>query len=104
MDPALRAMLHDTVTIAPLTGRDVYGAVAYGVPMSRPARIQQRMVTLFTGGGRQVVPETKVVLDGDVPLPEGFRMTMPDGTQPPIQGVETYTDELGTVDHYTLLL
>lgn len=97
-------MLQDTVQIAPLTGRDVYGAVTTGVAVSRPARIQQRMVTLFTGGGRQVVPETKVVLDGDVPLPDGFVMTLPDGTQAPIQGIETYTNEQGNVDHYTLLL
>jgi len=104
MDAALAALLTDTVTVASMTGRNEHGELTYGTPVSRPARIQKRMVTLFAAGGRQIVPQTKVVLDGESPITEDDLLTLPDGSTPPIQGIETYTDAAGAVDHYTVLL
>jgi hypothetical protein len=104
MHAALREMLTDTITVAPVLSRDAYGVTTYGPAVSRPARIQRRMLTLFGATGRQIVPSTKIVLDGDVPISDMDQITLDDGTQPPIQGIETYTDEQGNLDHYTVLL
>jgi hypothetical protein len=104
MDAALKAMLTEVVTLAPVTGYDAFGVATYGAPVSRLARIQKRMVTIMGTAGRQIVTQTKIVVDGDYPILETDQLTMPDGQQPPIQGVETYKDAQGLLDHYTIVL
>ena len=100
MQAALRAMLTDTVQVAAVLGRDPYGVVQYGVPVERPGRLRQRMVTVFLATGRQVVSETKLYVDGTPPLQGDEQITLPDGQVLPVQGFETHHDEHGNVDHY----
>src|SRR6476660_3106144 len=104
MDPTLRALLTDTLLHAASTGRDAYGVQTFGTAVARPGRIQRRMLTLFTASGRTIVPETKIFLDGNAPIADSDRLTLPDGTMAPIQGVETHVDEFGAIDHYVIIL
>jgi hypothetical protein len=101
MDPISRALLTETFLHAVATGQDAYGVQTFGTPVARPGRTQRRILTQFTAMGRQLIPQTKVFLDGDVVITEGDRLTFPDGSAPPIQGLETHLDEFGRVDHYT---
>ena len=102
MDAALRAMLTDTIQVAPVLGRDPYGAVQYGPATTRPGRLQERMVTQWLATGRAVVPETKLYLDGTPPLDGTEQITLADGRTLPVQGFEVYQDEFGAVSYYCI--
>lgn len=104
MDAALAAMLTDTVQVVALTGRDVYGAATYGVPVPRPARIQRRFITQFGATGRQVVEETTLFFAGDIVMQGTERLILPDGSHAPIQGFAPKPDETGAIHHYEVKL
>jgi hypothetical protein len=106
MDPALLALLTDTLLLAPLTGRDTYGKPIYGTARARKGRIERRMKTVITATGLELVLETRAFLDAEGDVTDTDQLTLPDGTTAPIQGVETVTDPFqgGQVDHYVLYL
>lgn len=104
LDPALREMLTETLLIAPFLERDEFGVASYGPAVATPCRIQRRILTAFTATGRQLIPETKIFVDGNAVITTASQLTMPDGTSPPIQGLQVSKDEHGVLDHYTIFL
>lgn len=104
MEPAQRELLTETLLVAPQIGPDDYGVHTYGTAVAYPCRIHRRMLTLFTGSGRQLVPETKIYLDGDAVVSEQSQITLPDGTTPPIQRLRVSKDDRGAIDHYIVYL
>lgn len=108
MHPALLALLQQRVTIEPYTEADPFGAPGYGPPVEYPARVVGEMRMVRTPDGEEVVSSTKVTIPGPPDGPEAVdprsRITLPDGSQPPILAAPGYPDETGTIDHHVLRL
>lgn len=104
MDPALVAVLTDTLLLAPLAGRDSYGVPSYGTPVSVKGRVEKSLVTVFTQQGRQVLQETRIYLDGTAPVTESSQLTLPDSTVHLVQKFAVVEDELGNIDHFEVVL
>jgi len=102
MDPVLRTLLTETLTIAPFLSQDAYGAPTYGAPVTVPCRIEERTQIVMGASGPLRVMETKVWVDGDTVVNQRSRVTFTDGTDAPIQAMETWQDELGNLDHIVL--
>jgi hypothetical protein len=102
MEPALRALLVQTLLIAPHTGRNAYGQPTYGADVPTPSRIERSFQTLATTTGAQVVSVTTAYVDGNAVVDESSRVTFPDGQITPLQGVKSVLDVAGDVHHYEL--
>jgi hypothetical protein len=100
MDPALTAMLVHTISHAAWLSQDGYGAPTFGTPVLRPARVEPQVRRITNAQGQERVSRALVFLDGEVVLDLRDRLTLPDGTVPPIQRIDTLTDaDTATVDH-----
>ena len=95
---ALRALLTRTVTIASASSRDAGGAATYGTAVTYPARVEHRQRQVKDGNGRDVLATTVVYVGTNTTgagLPSATpqsRITLPDGTTPPILTVERQDD------------
>lgn len=99
-DPAFLELMPITVTVEEVASRNAYGAPTYSTATSHRARIREKMERVFDVDGRENWAKSKVWLapddDGNLPeLKTGSRVTLPDGTQPPILAVERVHDEDG---------
>jgi len=103
MEPALRALLVQTLLIAPQTGRNSYGQPTFGADVPTPARIERSFQTMATTTGPQVVETTKAFVDADAVVDESSRVTFPDGQIVPLQGVKAPLGIDGTIHHYELV-
>lgn len=95
MHPALRALLKETVTVRPKTGRSGYGAPAYGAPVTYPARCRQVSRLVRAPDGQEKLASWEVRLDGDAVVGPEDEVTLPNGTKPPILRVSSVPDETG---------
>lgn len=95
MDAALLDLLRQTVTIEPYTGPDPFGAPGYGPPVEYPARVRREAKMVRASDGEERVSSTVVWLDGAAQVGPQDRITMPDGSHPPILAVESSPDETG---------
>lgn len=102
MHPALRALLTQTVTFEPFVSRTDYGKESYGAPVSYPARVTEQLVLVRQPDGSEKLARHKVRLDGDAVIEARGRLTLPDGSQPPILSVDRAPDETGGT--YTVLV
>ena len=103
MDAALKAMLTDTILQESVVSQDQYGAPTYTPPVPRPGRIEAHMATAVVGSGLVLVPQTRLFLDGDTPVQQRDRLTLPDGRQMLIQNLAAVTDEHGVLSHYEIV-
>ena len=104
MDPALKAMLTDTVSHAAYVGQNAYGQPQYTTPVTRPARIAFKVTTVTNAQGQERTSNTIIYFDGDVVVTLRIK-SRPDTTAPAIQAVYAPTDPLtGLVDHLEVLL
>ena len=106
MEPALRAMLTQTIQQAPYTGQDPYGKPTHGAPFPRPARLELRIETVMDSQGQERVSNTLMTCDGDIPIGSRDRVTLPDATSPTIQAVYSLDDpeNPGSVHHFEVRL
>jgi hypothetical protein len=106
MEPALKAMLVETVQHSPYIGQDAYGKPQYGPAVPRPARIEYRVVVAPTQGGQERTSTTQVFFDGDVVIGVRDHLLLPDGSAPAIQDVHRHMhdDAPARVHHSTVLL
>ncbi len=102
MDAALRALLTDTVTLAAYTSQDVYGSPTYASPQTVPARIEYKVRRVVDHTGQERVSRARVFLDGDVVLDLRDRVTLPDGTSPPILALYSVRDVDGSISHHEI--
>ena len=91
-----------TVTLAPLTSRDRYGAGSYGAAVSYQARVSYRTKWIRMADGSIVNSQGEVWLRSAARVDPEARLTLPDGTTPPILMVQTPSDESGA--HNTKLI
>jgi hypothetical protein len=104
MDPALAAMLTDTVTHAAATGTNSYGATTFAAPVQRPGRLEYRTQQVRTGHGQEVISTSVLFLLPEPPIRLGDKIVLEDGTAPTITDVRAIKDEMGTLDHWELIL
>lgn len=96
MDPALAALLADTLTVAPRTGQDGYGVPTYGTVVSMKARVVYRNRLVRDSEGREAASRITAWVDaGTTVITSTDEVTLPDGTTPPILSVERVPDEEG---------
>jgi hypothetical protein len=92
-----------TVSHAALASRDGYGKPTFGTATSYSARVLNRHVLVKDRQGREVIARTVVWLAGTPTIDPEDRVTLADGTTPPILAVEKYPDEAGA-HHVKLFL
>lgn len=102
MDPVLKAMCVDVVQHAPFVGQDEYGKPTYGPAVARPARIEWRVEAFTNQLGQERVSQAIAYTDWDYVLDLRDQMTLSDGSAPPLQRIDRWTDETGQHDHYRL--
>jgi|SRR5215831_17364259 len=103
MHPALKAMLHDPVTIAPYTGQDLYGSPSYGAPVTYLGRIERHFLTMLGTTGAQLVESTQIFLAEDAVIDERSQLSI-EGKTISIQGLKLIQDARGNLDHYLVYL
>ena len=103
MDPVLKDMLHDPITIAPYTGHDAYGKPTYGAPVAYLGRIQRAFDTEMGASGPMLLEKSKMYVDETTVVDTRSQLTI-EGKVVPIQGVKPVQDEHGDLDHYILYL
>lgn len=103
MHPALRKMLHQRVTVEPLTGRSEYGDPTYGPagdPL--PCRIEPTTKIVLTGEGQQYQASHLIVIESGIAL--GDRVEMPGGEKRQARSVFEVPGVFGGVDHLEVYL
>lgn len=95
LDPDLLALMPHTVTIAHKTGQDQYGAPTWGVATSWQARVESMVKMVRDANGLQAVSQSQVYLAGVAGTGIRDKVTLPNGTSPPILSVLTMPDETG---------
>lgn len=89
-------MMPHTVTHEEFASRDEYGLPAYGSPASLKARVSYRPHKVRTPAGDEVVARGEVWLNtAGTTVDTEDRITLPDGSTPPILSVDGLSDELG---------
>jgi hypothetical protein len=104
MDPALAALLTDTISHATYTGQDSYGTPTWATPVSHPARIEWRVRRMMTAQGEERISTVRVFLEGTVVVEPRDKLVLSDGTAPAIQRVTRLTDETGAWHHTEVYL
>lgn len=106
LEPALRAMLTQVITQQAYSGQDMYGKPSYGPPQERPARIELLVETVMDQSGQERISNTRLTLDGDVPVHMRDRVVLPDGSSPAIQAVYALDDpeNPGVTHHFEVRL
>lgn len=87
-----------TVTIASLSSRAAYGKQTFGSATSYSARVVDKAQKIRDPDGQEVLARTVVWVQGTPTVTPQDRITLPDGTTPPILNAEKYPDESG--DHH----
>lgn len=103
LDPELRALYAQTVTITPWARDDAYGAPQYGTAVRYEARVEQMHRLIKDFKGRDVIATSRVfvglsaagaALDLGPQAPRAS-ITLPDGSSPSILSVASVPDETG---------
>lgn len=101
---SLDHLLNQTVTIEPESSRDVHDKVTFGTAVADvKCRIEGSTRTLRLPGDAIQIIKKEIFVLGDTVVDDKSRITLPDGTQPPIVAVEDMPDRDG-VTFYRLIL
>jgi len=95
MEPQFRRLMSATVTIEPLTGTTGDGTPSYGPGVKVPAAIVPQGSRFLSREADTAVDLGMVFVDATVAVGMADRLTLPDGTQPPILGIFTAWDDRG---------
>jgi hypothetical protein len=99
MEPALAAMLTETVSHEAYTGQSGYGAPLYSPATLRPCRVEFKVGPMVTATGEERTSSTRIFFDSDFTLNLRDRIILEDGTAPQIQMVYRPKEEYGNVHH-----
>jgi hypothetical protein len=96
LEPQLAAMLTQVVAVEPLAGTDEYGQPVYG-PAQPWACLSFALPDRTLGkDGPVIIDWSLLIFPPDAPVTVNCQLTLPDGSSPPVLGVETLFDERGT--------
>ncbi len=94
----LRAFMTSTITVEPWKSQDQYGVPTYDAKISIVARISEKPTRVLDATGQTVVTGAVAWTDaGSTVITAKDRITLPDGSQPPLLAVHRMPDENGTV-------
>ena len=100
-------MLSSTVTIAPLTSHDRYGAATYGTAVSYKARISYQQHWIRRRDEQPIQSRGEVWTNGVTAINTDAKLTLPAGSPgnltPPILDVQQPTDENGNIHHTKII-
>jgi hypothetical protein len=102
MEPQFLALLTQTLTIEPFVGEDRYSKKTYGPAFTCPAWINpmpRRTTDKIQDTAWQI---TQAIVPDDVTITMQDRITMPDGSQPPLLEIAEGYDNNG-LHHYELM-
>lgn len=102
MEFDLKALLKETITVEPLTGRDQDGKPTFGAGMPYKCRIQRQNRAERDQGSVYLVSWATIYLDYSPGIGGQDRLTLPDGTQPIITEVVSSPDDQGS--YFTKIL
>lgn len=95
IDPILREMMLQTVSIQPRASLNTYGEQSYGAAAERTCRIEETMRLVYDSSGQRLVSSTTVYLDDVYGTLTTDFITLPDGRTPSIVTVAVHYDEVG---------
>ena len=98
LEPQLAAMLSQVAAIEPALGSDEYGQPTYGPAQPWPCLTFALPDRTLGKDGPVIIDWSLLIFPPNAPVTVGARITLPDGSSPPVLGVETLYDERGT-DH-----
>lgn len=103
MEPALAAMLTETVSHEAYTGQSGYGAPTYAPAVLRPCRVEFKVGPMVTATGEERTSSTRIFFDSDFTLNLRDKIVLEDGTAPQMQAIYRPRDEWGMVHHQETL-
>lgn len=95
--------LHQEVRLAPATGLNEYGELAYGPETLVLGRIERKRTRLLTKDNEVVISTCTIYLPSAPVIQADDRLTLPDGTTPVILGVDKQPDEQGAIYYQAVL-
>ncbi|MBW2084438.1 MAG: hypothetical protein JRI54_00180 [Deltaproteobacteria bacterium] len=90
-----------TIVIEPFLGRNDYGEPIYGDATSYNARVVGKQKLVRTPSGEEKVSSSQVYIYEISNVSPEDRVTLPDGSSPPILAVAKFPDENG--DHHEVV-
>jgi hypothetical protein len=82
------SLMKDTISAQPRANDDAYGTKTYGASVSVRARVMYDQKRIWAADGTQTYSTTQVIAE-DVPtLTADGKITLPDGTSPPIRSIK----------------
>lgn len=100
VDLELREMFNQTVTIEPYSSANAYGESSFSTGVAYLARTETKARLFRRSDGVEVVAVAVTYLADAPTVSTKDRITLPDGTKPPIVAVESDPDETGAA-YYT---
>jgi hypothetical protein len=104
IDTALTDIMVDTITLAAVSAKDAYGKHTWSTAVTvANCRVQTGNHKVVDATGVEAIAVGKVYVPGSPALSLFDKVTLPDGTQPPIITIDRVGDEIGsnhTVIHY----
>lgn len=104
IDSALTALMVQSITIAAVATKDAYGKRTWGSASTiNQCRVQTGDHKVLDSTGQEKVANGRVYVPGAPTLTLNDKMTLPDGSSPPILAINRFGDENGshhTVIHY----
>lgn len=97
LDQALIDMMIDEITLEPCTSKDKFNDLTFGTPVTNiKCQIYRMNKRALDRAGREVTSTVQVILSTpELPVSADDRLTLPDGTHPPIIEVLAAKDEVG---------
>lgn len=108
LDPTMKELFTDTVTVNAFVGTDVYGRDTVVASTTHAARIVNRFMTQYSRSGEVVRYEGVVWLapdaNGDLPpiVPGQTTVSLPDGQEQRILAFQKFNDPAVDLDHLKL--
>ena len=88
-------MMPSVVKVAPRLNSDQYGAATYGTDVPYKAHVSNKAGYIRGPQGELIATKGRIWLNCQTPFPPTSRVTLPDGTTPPILAVNGAEDETG---------
>lgn len=104
IDPLLTELMVDSITVAAVSAKDAYGKRTWGSATTLSnCRVQSGDHKILDSLGQEKVATGRVYIAGAPTLTLNDKITLPDGSQPPVLAIDRFGDENGshhTVIHY----
>jgi hypothetical protein len=104
-DSAFLTIMTSTLTVTRLTGvsTDGYGRPAYSTSaLKRRCRVTEKQTLVRTFDGTQELARTVCWVRSTSSFSPSDKITLPDGSTPPLLSLDEYKDENGLPHHHTL--